>query len=167
MSITRLMRDAAVTDVRRSGRGTRTRRGPADDDPGADDNTLGKLTKYIPTEAIALYVAILPFLVREDVPLEAQDYTTRWFLAAGVGVLAVVFAVGVYRRAILDRGGAFRWPPRMTATVVLAYTAWVVAIPGSPVNDFGWYSPALGAVVALVVSAVIAAGQLWFGEPEE
>jgi hypothetical protein len=163
VSISRMMREAAIVDARRSGR---RRRGPAEDRPATDAGILAQLTKYIPTEAVALYVAILPFLVSDNVPLNAQDYTARWFLAIGVGVLAVLFAVGVYRRTLLDRGGQFRWPPRITATVVLAYGAWVFAIPGSPLNDFIWYSPSLGAIVALVVSALIALGHLWFGGPE-
>lgn len=50
-----------------------------------------KLMRYIPTEAVALYTAILPFLVPKETPLNQQDFTSRWWLAAGVGIAAVLF----------------------------------------------------------------------------
>jgi hypothetical protein len=153
VNVRRILKD----DRRRRGTGTATAPSP---------EILAQLTRYIPTEAIALYVAILPFTVPKDVPLTAQDFTSRWVLAIVVGVAAVLFAVGVYRRAVLDRGDSFRWPIVRTVTVVMAYVAWVFAIPASPLNDFGWYTGSLGAVVGIAMSAVIALLHLWFGEPE-
>jgi hypothetical protein len=149
--------------------GLRRRRGvPTAPDQAAagPSDVLTRLTDFIPTEAVALYVAILAFLVPKDVALEAQDFTSRWVLAIGVAVAAVLFGVGIYRRAVLDRGGTFRWPFRRTVTVVLAYGAWVFAIPASPLNSFGWYTGSIGAVVGIAVSAVIALIHLWFGPPE-
>ena len=112
-------------------------------------------------------MAILPFMVPKDVPLSAQDFTSRWVLAIAVGVAGVLFAVGVYRRAVVARGDTFRWPVLRTLTVLLAYVAWVFAIPASPLNDFHWYTSSLGAVVGIATSAAIALLHLWFGEPEE
>jgi hypothetical protein len=132
----------------------------------ATQQQLEKLTRYIPTEAIALYVAVLPFLVPKDVALVDQDFTSRWCLAIGVCGAAVLFAVGVYRRDVFSRGEDFRWPLRKTIIVGLAYWAWVFAIPASPLNAFDWYSPSLGAIVGIVTSAVIALFELWFGPAE-
>lgn len=147
-----------------SGAGQR-RRGA--DTAAESPEVLAQLTRYIPTEAIAMYVAVLPFMVPKDVPLTAQDFTSRWVLAIAVGVAGVLFAVGVYRRAVLARGDPFRWPMLRTLTVLLAYVAWVFAIPASPLNDFHWYTSSLGAVVGISTSAAIALLHLWFGEPEE
>lgn len=127
---------------------------------------LNELARYIPTEAIAVYVAILPFTVPKDLPLTGQDFTSRWVLALAVGLVAILFSVGIYRRALLDRGEPFRWPARRTATVLFAYAAWVFAIPASPLNDFGWYTGALGAVVGIATTTVITLLHVWFGPPE-
>ena len=133
---------------------------------GASPGILNQLTYYIPTEAVALYVSILPFTVPKDLPLDQQDFTSRWILAIGVAIAAVLFGVGVYRRRILDRGDPFRWPTRRTATVLLAYAAWVFAIPASPFNSFHWYTGSVGAVVGIVITSVIALIHLWLGPPE-
>lgn len=136
-------------------------------DAEAAPAVLNELARYIPTEAIAVYVAILPFTVPKDLPLTYQHFTSRWVLALAVGLAAILFSVGVYRRALLDRGEPFRWPARRTATVVLAYAAWVFAIPASPLNEFGWYTGALGAVVGTATTTVITLVHLWFGPPED
>jgi cytochrome c oxidase assembly factor CtaG len=116
---------------------------------------------------VALYVAILPFTVPKDVALDEQDFTSRWVLAIGVAFAAVLFGVGVYRRTVVERGETFRWPIRRTATLLLAYAAWVFAIPASPLNSFEWYTGSIGAVVGIVATAVIALVHLWFGPPED
>jgi hypothetical protein len=121
----------------------------------------------VPTEAVALYVAILPLTVPKDVPLDQQDFTSRWVLAIGVAIAAVLFGVGIYRRVVIERGETFRWPIRRTATVLVAYAAWVFAIPASPLNSFEWYTGSIGAVVGIVATAVIALIHLWFGLPED
>lgn len=174
MSIVTMMRDAAGAQSRPPTAAALRLRRRLRATPEAETATqratvetiASDLTRYIPTEALALYTAILPFLVPDDTALDAQDYTSRWWLAIGIGVLAVLFAVGVYKRAVEAERRTFTWPPRRTLTVVLAYTGWVFVIPGSPCNDFGWYTPPLGAIVGLVIIALISLFSLWFGDPE-
>jgi hypothetical protein len=86
---------------------------------------------------------------------------------SGVGLAAVLFAVGVYKRAPEAVGLPFRWPPRRTLTVLAAYAAWVIVIPASPFNSFDWYTPPLGAIIGLAATSAIALFHLWFGRPEE
>jgi protein-S-isoprenylcysteine O-methyltransferase Ste14 len=87
-------------------------------------------------------------------------------LAIGVGIFAVLYAIGVYRREITARNERFKVPPKRTLVVAFAYAAWVFVLPGSPFNDFGWYTPTIGAIGGLVAAALIGLGILWFGEPE-
>lgn len=148
-------------------RGHRGAGGGAEEPAGGTADVLSRLTLFIPTEAVALYVAILPFTVPKDIPLTKQDFTSRWILAIGVGVVAVLFGVGIYRRAVIERGERFRWPIRRTATLLIAYGAWVFAIPASPFNSFGWYTGALGAAVGIAATTAIALVHLWFGPPED
>jgi hypothetical protein len=179
MSIVAMMQDAAAKRTSaapsevRPARGKLARRRAARA-PSSQEKTASvaaaaamELVRYIPTEAVALYTAILPLLVPEDKPLEDQSYGSRWALAGIVGALAVLFAVGIYRRELQARGKKFTWPPKRTLTVVFAYIAWVFVVPGSPFQDFGWYTPTLGAIVGLLAVALLALFTLWFGGPEE
>jgi hypothetical protein len=163
MSIVATMNEAAGQHAARS---RRLQRGVAEPAQSTLSAIAAGLMRYIPTEAVALYTAILPFLVPKETPLDQQDFTSRWWLAVGVGTAAILFAVGVYKREIETRGAIFRWPPRQTITVLIAYVGWVFMIPGSPLNTFDWYTPSLGAVVGIVVSFAITLFHLWFGGPE-
>ncbi len=124
------------------------------------------LIRHIPTEAVALYTAILPFLITENSPLDEQNFTSRWVLAVIVGIMALLFAVGNYRRKLLARQRQFSWPSSLTVTVLAAYAGWVLMIPGSPVNTFDWYTPSLGSVIGIAISFAITLFHLWF-PPED
>jgi hypothetical protein len=178
VSIVALMQDGAVAQSRiskpkrRRGRlpeitGQGDRRADAPDPPASQVAAAAtELSRYVPTEAIGLYTAILPFLVKDGTPLSEQTYTARWVLAGGVALIALLFAVGVYRKEVLKRGGSFRWPVKRSLTVLFAFAAWVAVIPGSPFQDFSWFSPAIGGIIGLVAVAVLALFNLWFGELE-
>jgi protein-S-isoprenylcysteine O-methyltransferase Ste14 len=175
MSIVALMQDEALADsggaVKRGRKAAFAakgdRRAAAPDPPASQLAAAAtELARYIPTEAIGLYTAILPFLVTDGTPLSEQNYTGRWILAGGVTVAAVLFAVGVYRKEVLQRKGDFKWPIKRTLTVIFAFAAWVMVIPGSPFQDFSWYTSAIGGIVGLVAVAALALFNLWFGEVE-
>jgi hypothetical protein len=174
MSIVALMQDAAVDrGTGRAALGGRRRaktgetRSVAPDQPASSTAAIAAgLTRYIPGEAVGLYTAGLPFLLGSSGSLDSGNFTGRWVWAALVAILAVLFGVGVYKAEVEKRGERFRWPPRRTAVIVFAYLAWVVLIPGSPFGEFSWYSPALGALVGLAATGILAAFTLWFGAPE-
>ncbi len=176
MSIVALMQDAAEANdpnktVTRGRKALRKRkanhRAAAPEPPASPFAAVAtELARYIPTEAIGLYTAILPFLVSDSKPLAEQNFTARWVLVAGVAILALLFAVGVYRKEVKSRGQEFHWPPKRTVTVLVAFVAWVMVIPGSPFQDFSWFSPTIGGIVGLVAVAVLGLFSLWFGEVE-
>ena len=118
-------------------------------------NAVAALADRIPAEAIALYTAILAFLVPQDEPLADQSYTGRAALAIIVAVVAVLYAVGAYYKQVNAAGGKFRFPVWKTISVLLAYLGWVFIIPGSPFGAFDWYTPDLGAIVGLLINALI------------
>src|SRR5687768_9202833 len=107
MSIVAMMQEAAE-EAASEGRPTRGRRGRrrvrGREAPKSTPAVIAaELTRYIPTEAVALYTAILPFLIPKGIPLDEQDYTSRWWLALGVGVAAILFSVGIYKREVEAR----------------------------------------------------------------
>lgn len=143
----------------------RAARQAADDGPdplrGPEHNQdpssiVATLAAHIPAEALAVYLAGLAFLVPDDKVAHAQNYTSRWILAGVVTVLAVLYALDAYRRELKEAGGtSFDWPWGKLCVVVVAFLAWVCVVPGSPFNSFSWYKPGLGAVIGIVVNALI------------
>lgn len=174
MSIVALMQDAAAERRPRDDtvRQRRVRMGTAEHRPAAPEPPASQmaaiateLTRYIPTEAIGLYTAVLPFLLG-DSPLGSESYTGRWILSGVVATVAVLYGVGVFRAEVHKRGERFRWPPKRTAIIIIAFVAWVALIPGSPFNEFAWYTPALGAVIGIAANVALSLFTLWFGGPE-
>lgn len=174
MSIVALMQDAAEARSpetpkrgRRSALGIGEGRAAAPDSPANEVAAIAtELTRYIPTEAVGLYTAALPFLVSNTIPLSDQHYTGRWILVGAVAFFAVLYAVGVFKNEIEKRGEHFRWPPKRTVVILFSFVAWVMVIPGSPFEDFSWYTPSLGALVGLGATAALSLFTLWFGGPE-
>jgi hypothetical protein len=176
MSIVALMQDAAESRQqgvtkrgrRKTIRGTgQGKRAATPDKPASQlAAAASELTRYVPTEAIALYTAILPFLVSDGKPLADQSYTAQWILAASVVIVAVLFGVGVFKKEVEKRGESFHWPPKRTLTIVVAFLGWVMVVPGSPFQDFSWFTPAYGAIAGLAITTLLALGNLWFGEVE-
>jgi hypothetical protein len=176
MSIAATMQEAAAFSGQSRVRGAltnRLRERPTSDVATSDQpaSTLGaiasELTRYIPTEAVAIYTAILPFLLPKSVALNHQSYTSRWWLAGAVGFVAVLYGVGVFRQEVRARNKPFHWPIRRTLAIVVAYAGWVSAIPGSPLNAFHRYTPSLGAVLGIGANVAITLGLLWFGGLED
>jgi hypothetical protein len=177
MSIARTMQRAARHSAVSTATGSaaeklRSRR-RATAEAGADEppasraaSIASELTTYIPAEAVALYTGVLPFLISNEKPLQAQDTTGRWILAGAVAALAVAWAAGVYRQELRARGKKFRFPLGRTALMLIAYAAWIVVVPGSPFNAFDWYTPAAGAIAGLVAISLISLLQLWLDAPD-
>lgn len=113
------------------------------------------LAEHIPAEALAVYTSALAFLVPDADSTEPQHYGSRWILAGAVTILVVLYAVGTYRNERRAYGLPLIWPWETTLTVVIAFAAWVCVVPGSPMNSFSWYTPSIGAVIGLLVSAFL------------
>jgi len=134
------------------------------------DDALKKITKYIPTEAVALYVAVAQFLdplkpkqdgQGKELPLHRLDFGPRWILA-GVFLVAVTPLMGWvvfrYRKWKNDKDGTPEKNPssvqrRLSILVsVIAMAAWVAALSDTPALDWSWFKAGMGGVALLVVS---------------
>jgi hypothetical protein len=152
------MADAAVqrkrtdSDTRSTGAGTRT----ITPLKGATD-----LARYIPTEAIAIYLAILTGAFAPLSPIAGKkssdlDYTSRWhfYLIMLVATAALVWLM----YAAKTRGSAtdrrkHDVPVFEMAIAVAAMAAWEAALPDTPFADFSWYG---GWFAAIVLSTTVA-----------
>jgi hypothetical protein len=153
--------------TRHAAREYEVRRRPSLRDAGGSQppDVVGLLADRIPAEAIALYTGVLAFLVPDDTPVDAQSYGGRWLLAAAVSAIAVLYAAGIYYRAVRAQSEEFHWPWANMAIVFVAFWAWVAVIPGSPFNDIESYTPTLGAAIGLVINGLLGALALFFEDP--
>jgi hypothetical protein len=113
-------------------------------------DAITSLVSYVPAEAIAAYVLLLPFM-----DPSGDGYSGRWGLAGGVAVLAVVYAVGYRKIAAVQAETEFKFPWVPVLFSAASFAAWVFAIPESPFNDFAFYSPELGAAAGTVAATLI------------
>ena len=105
------------------------------------DSYLSRVVTYIPTEIIAAYVALSGY-VKSLTPGQ-QD---GWVVAIA-GTLVVVTPLWILNAA---REPASRRPIGHAVAAAVAFAAWVFA-SGGPFNHFGWYQPATGSIVLVLV----------------
>jgi amino acid transporter len=111
---------------------------------------VSSLATYVPAEAIAAYLVLLPFM-----DPSGTGYTGRWWLAGGIAVLAVLYTIGYRKIAAVKASQKFAMPWIPILTTVFAFAAWVFAIPTSPFNDLAFYTPELGGAVGTIVATGI------------
>jgi hypothetical protein len=133
-----------------------------------------ELSRWIPTEAIALYIAILAggfgvLKVPKGKKLEDLDYSNRWhffFIMLGVTAALVwlIYAAKTREAPAKAVGKRFNIPVFEMAIAAVAMAAWAAALPDSPFADFHWYggwfaSIVLSTTTALVPLVALAAGR--------
>lgn len=130
------------------------------------DTTLNVLFGYIPTEVVALYVAVVAAVS----PFQEDPVPGRIVFACFVVATPIVVWL-VYGAKVLAAGkpapvGYEQWPVWEMTAALLAFVAWSFGLPGSPFQAFeGWYSPALAGVVVLVTSTVLGLLAPYFQRP--
>jgi hypothetical protein len=127
---------------------------------GVPQTILNQLMRYIPTESIVLYVAVLalftPLQAPEGKTVADLSFQGRWinFLAfVGLTVLLVPLLYAGKARAA---GKTFRLPRFEMAVAPIAFAAWALALPDTPLRTIAGYKEAIGA--ALVLGATLLIG---------
>lgn len=120
-----------------------------------EGDQLARLTRYIPTEAITLYVALLGV-----VGVAGASYTGRWVAFALFVILTPTIAYVDWRiasrRYLRSEAGIQRLLLRFNlGAATIAFAAWAFSLPASPFNEFGWYDPKWGGFVALAASIAL------------
>jgi len=109
--------------------------------PPPEDKYNERLLKYIPAEAITLYLTLMALLsTQADLP---------WWLGWAVFVVGIA-ATWYYLRFLLDvKGGV-----QLTISCV-AFVIWVFAL-GGPFKELAWYRPIYGALILPIYTFFIA-----------
>jgi hypothetical protein len=143
----------------------------AADDSSTKDDLLKQITRFIPTEVIALYTAFFVFFgpikrVTDDqgteLPLHRSDFTSRWWFAA---IFVFVVTPIIVRAVFWAKAKTEKLDPATDAWkaqrrwstffAMLAMVAWISALPDTPFEDWSWFQAGMGAAVLLVMSIVL------------
>lgn len=136
---------------------------------------LAALVKYIPTETLALYVAVQAAL--GDVSPAAgrgtadANFRPRWIAVGVFAVLTLVLTLGLsYRSQVLRRdavggGRAFKVPIFEVCAATLAFLVWALSLPDTPLQDLQGYNySAWSGVQILAGTIVIGSAAYIFGK---
>jgi len=156
----RAMTAAAV--ARRTPTSSVLREQPSSVRPGGQtDDLLTQLTKYIPTEIVAAYTAVVGVL-----PVDARscggDFTVRW---VALGAFALLTPVTVQTVYVIKRRVAGNVGPQLAtfelSVALIAFLAWATLLPLTPLLTWCWWKPSYGTAIGLTVLLLIGlAGRL-------
>jgi len=126
-------------------------------------SALSQLIKYVPTETIALYLAVQaalgPISAPKGKPISDADFRTRWIWLAILAVATGLLAIGLSYRSQkqLDPNGGFRWPIIETVASVAAFLVWALSLPTTPLLNLpGYNADVWNPIVLLGGTTVIA-----------
>jgi len=126
--------------------------------PAVPATAIGQLVRWIPTESITLYVAFLGVLnpISGGIARACDaGYTSRWVALSVFLALTVVFVVLVHVAKVRRTNEPFRWPLFEMNVSAVAFTAWAIALPDTPLNDICGYKIEVGGFIVLATTAVI------------
>ena len=111
---------------------------------GVPTNILNQIVRWIPTETIVIYVALLPLLA--PVTARSPSYVTRWVLFGIVAGLnpVIVFLVTLSKISNTDwKQLQLSKIPRPVFAILsstVAFAAWAFALPDTPLKDIAGYN---------------------------
>jgi quinol-cytochrome oxidoreductase complex cytochrome b subunit len=134
----------------------------------SDDN-LALVTKFIPTEVIAIYVTIGtlydPLRVRKDsagndIPLFKVDFTSRWILFWVMLAVTPLITYLIFRQRVTSPNSPpsqFVFRKWLTASVyaMIGLTIWAMALPDTPAKDFEFWKEGIAAAVLFIFTTSV------------
>lgn len=113
-------------------------------------DVVAQLVRYLPTELVAAYTTVVGVLpLPGGDPVCGGEFTARWialgvFLALTPITLQILYVVR--RRAAANVGPAVPWFEHGAALV--AFVAWSLALPLTPISSWCDWQPQYGAAIA-------------------
>lgn len=125
-------------------------------------SALEKITQWIPSEAVALYITLVGLLA-------LSGSTDRWILF-GFGVLSVIVFVCL-NTALINKEGADKWkadnnqgpPPKMArkrfigllGVSTFSFAVWALALPDTPFLSVTDKATQIGGVLVIATAALM------------
>jgi hypothetical protein len=149
MTAARLVRSAAPSSPKL---GPNLTAGP---DADKKEDTLTQLLRYTPTEVVGLYVAaisLLPELPDEGkTEISESDFTWRWFVFLAFTVATPFVVWAVYATQAKTAGVPFTLPLFEMIVGTIAFAAWAMALPVSPMYAWASWKGWMGAIIGILV----------------
>jgi hypothetical protein len=127
---------------------------------GVSTNLVNQLTRWIPSETITLYVAILALF--GDIKLTATQrvcdlsFTGRTGAVIGGGVASAALALLLTYGKARTNKKAFAWPIFEIIAAPTAFVAWALALPATPLLHYCSYDAKWGALIVTGTTIAIA-----------
>lgn len=160
--------EAAISAGAEAGTKSTTQQGTAG---SVDSNILAQLVKYVPTEAVTIYIAVDaamgPVSAPAGAPFHEADFTSRWVLVGVMLAATLLMTLGLGYRAQKDAApqGTFKTPYFDIVAAGLAFGVWALSLPSTPLRDIeGFDYSNWSPVVILVGTAIISFGAHVFGK---
>lgn len=114
---------------------------------------LNKLTKYIPSEVVGGYLAVLALSVDQPTWLQIVVFSAFWGLAPCTVLAVKARRTGDSRRIALPPAA---WPWHGMAISSIAFPLWAAAIPGGTLQSLlQWLPTATAGILAILLSVVL------------
>jgi hypothetical protein len=143
---------------------------PAAAAPSTSPSPLATLVKYIPTETITLYVAVLAALGDVRVPKNGKisdaNFASHWiwmWVLAGVTVLLTLgLSYRAQKNSAKDKSARFKVPYFDISAAFAAFIVWALSLPSTPLRDIAGYDYSawnsviiLGGTIAIATTAYV------------
>jgi len=128
---------------------------------GAPDGVLARLVRWIPTEMVTLYVAFIALygpLMPTEGSMELQTatgFTGRWLGFGAFAAVTVPVVVLIHLSKLRRTAEPFRWPWFEMVVAPVAFAAWALSLPDTPLNQISDYNPAIGGFILLASTVAI------------
>jgi uncharacterized membrane protein len=119
---------------------------------GVPTNIVNQITRWIPTETITVYVALLA-LVAPLAP-HSPSFTSRWVLF-GLMTAANPIVVVLLVMAKKESGDKFKPPVFEMIIASIAFAAWAFALPDTPLSSISDYGITWNAAILTVTTTAI------------
>lgn len=144
---------------------------PAGEGPkpvGVPSNIVDQLVRWIPTETITLYVAYIAVAALPTAPkgkkLHDADFFWQWVGVGAGAVVTVLFVVLLAVGKIRTTNEPYRWPKFEMVAAAVAFVAFALALPDTPLHDFKGYKTEVGALIVTGVTVFTAVVAYAFGK---
>jgi hypothetical protein len=122
-------------------------------------NSLEQVTRYIPTEVVTFYVALIGAM--------HQAHASRCAQWIAFGITLALIPVGIWcilAAKLRAKGNPLplspkRWPWWKIIAALVAFTVWAYALPAGPFAGYSCYNAAYGSVALLGTTALLG----WLG----
>jgi hypothetical protein len=135
---------------------------------GVSTGIVNQLTRWIPSESILLYVALLATFTtltpQGTQKIYQLDFRSRWIALWAFVVVTELLVIGLSYGKATRNHKTFKWPVFELLVAPIAFIAWAVALPDTPLLDYKGYNNALGAFVLLAVTVGISVAAYIFNQ---